>query len=121
AEFTDGAQYSSIVPAEINSTRQYVQLTMKNFVGVSAKDGKVLWKSDFPNGATAVIPTPIVKGNNVYVTAGYGAGCKMVAIGPDNKVTTVYENKVIKNHHGGVVLIGDYLYGHADPTWVCQT
>src|SRR6185436_1563392 len=59
AEFTDGAQYSSIVPAEINSTRQYVQLTMKNFVGVSAKDGKVLWKSYFPNGDTAVIPTPI--------------------------------------------------------------
>jgi outer membrane protein assembly factor BamB len=119
-EFTDGAQYASIVPAEINGTRQYVQLTMNNFVGVSAKDGKLLWKSDFPNGRTAVIPTPIVKGNSVYVTAGYGAGCKMVAIGPDNKVTTVYENKVIKNHHGGVILVGDHLYGHADPGWVCQ-
>lgn len=120
AEFTDGAQYSSVVPAEINGTRQYVQLTMNNFVGISATDGKLLWKADFPLGKTAVIPTPIVKGNNVYVTAGYGAGCKMVSIGPDNKVTTVYENKVIKNHHGGVILVGDHLYGHADPGWVCQ-
>jgi outer membrane protein assembly factor BamB len=108
------------VSAEINGTRQYVQLTMNNFVGVSAKDGKLLWKSEFPNGRTAVIPTPIVRDNNVYVTAGYGAGCKMVSIGPDNKVTTVYENKVIKNHHGGVILVGDHLYGHADPGWVCQ-
>ncbi len=120
AEFTDPAQYSSLVLAEINGTRQYVQLTMNNFVGVAAKDGKLLWKSDFPNGRTAVIPTPIVKGNNVYVTAGYGAGCKMVEIGPGNAVKTVYENKVIKNHHGGVILVGDYLYGHADPGWVCQ-
>lgn len=119
-EFADGAQYSSIVPAEINGTRQYVQLTMNNFVGVATKDGKVLWKAEFPLGRTAVIPTPIVKGNNVYVTAGYGAGCKMVSIAPDNKVTTVYENKVIKNHHGGVILVGDHLYGHADPGWVCQ-
>jgi outer membrane protein assembly factor BamB len=121
AEFTDGAHYSSIMPAEINGTRQYVQLVEKNFVGISAQDGKLLWKSDFPKGRTAVIPTPIIRGNAVYVTAGYGAGCKMVTIGPDNKVTTVYENTVMKNHHGGVILVGDHLYGHSDGyAWVCQ-
>lgn len=120
-EFTDGAHYSSIMPAEINGTRQYVQLVEKNFVGISAKDGKLLWKSDFPKGRTAVIPTPIIKGNSVYVTAGYGAGCKMVTIGANNEVTTVYENTVMKNHHGGVILIGDHLYGHSDGyAWVCQ-
>ena len=119
-EFTDAAHYSSIVPARINNTAQYVQRTEKSVVGLAAKDGKLLWKTDFPLGNTAVIPTPIVKGNEVYVTAGYGAGCKMVRIGPGNEVTVVYENKVMKNHHGGVVLLGDYLYGHADPGWACQ-
>lgn len=121
AEFTDGAHYSSIMPAEINGTRQFVQLVEKNFVGVSAADGKLLWKSAFPFGRTAVIPTPIIKGNHIYVTAGYGAGCKMVAIGPGHEVTTVYENKVMKNHHGGVILVGDHLYGHSDGhAWLCQ-
>ena len=67
-----------------------------------------------------MIPTPIVRGNEVYVTAGYGAGSKMIRIEPGNKVTVVYENKVMKNHHGGVVLIGDHVYGHADNGWVCQ-
>ena len=119
-EFTDPAHYSSIVPARINNTPQYVQRTEKSIVGLAVKDGKVLWKTDFPNGRTAVIPTPIVKDNEVYVSAGYGAGCKMVRIGPGNEVTTVYENKVMKNHHGGVILVGDFLYGHADPGWVCQ-
>ena len=120
-EFTDGAHYSSVVSAEINGTKQYVQLTEKNFVGVAAKDGKLLWKSDFPKGRVAVIPTPIVKGNQVYVTAGYGAGCKMITIGADNKVTTVYENAVMKNHHGGVILVGDHIYGHSDGyAWTCQ-
>lgn len=120
-EFTDGAHYSSIVPAEINGTRQYVQLVEKNFVGISARDGKLLWKSDFPKGRTAVIPTPIVRGNQVYVNAGYGAGCKMVTIGSNYEVTTVYENTVMKNQHGGVILVGDHLYGHSDGyAWVCQ-
>lgn len=121
AEFTDGAHYSSMMPAEINGTRQYVQLVEKNFVGISAQDGKLLWKSAFPFGRTAVIPTPIIKGNNVYVTAGYGAGCKLVTIEPGNEVTTVYENKVMKNHHGGVILVGDHVYGHSDGhAWLCQ-
>lgn len=118
--FTDAAHYSSIVPARINNTPQYVQRTEKSIVGLAVKDGAVLWKTDFPFGRTAVIPTPIVKDNEVYVSAGYGAGCKMVRIGPANEVTVVYENKVMKNHHGGVILLGDHVYGHADPGWVCQ-
>jgi outer membrane protein assembly factor BamB len=118
-EFTDPAHYSSIVPAQINGAPQYVQRTEKTVVGISPRDGKLLWKTSFP-GRTAVIPTPIVRGNEVYVTAGYGAGCKLVRIEADNQVTEVYQNKVMKNHHGGVILVGDHIYGYADPGWACQ-
>lgn len=119
AEFTDGAHYSSIVPADINGTRQLIQRSEKSVVGISAKDGKVLWKTSFP-GRTAVVPTPIFRDGHVYVAAGYGAGCKLIKVGPGNEVTTVYENALMKNHHGGVVLVGDHVYGHADPGWLCQ-
>jgi outer membrane protein assembly factor BamB len=119
ADFTDGAQYASIVPADLNGTRQYIQLMQQSIVGINSKDGKLLWKTPFP-GRVAVVPTPIYHDNQVYVTAGYGVGCKSIKIGPDNKVSTVYENKVIKNHHGGVIRVGEYVYGHADPGWACQ-
>jgi hypothetical protein len=79
-----------------------------------------LWKQDFP-GKVAVIPTPIVKDNFVYVTAGYGVGCILLKIEPANTVTVVYENKVMKNHHGGVILYQDHIYGHSDGNgWICQ-
>jgi outer membrane protein assembly factor BamB len=119
ADFTDVAHYSSIISESVNGASQYVQLTSQSIVGIAPKDGKVLWKTSFP-GRVAVIPTPIHRDGQVYVTAGYGVGCKSVKIGPNNQVSTLYENKVMKNHHGGVVLVGDYLYGHADPGWVCQ-
>ncbi len=119
-DMTEPAHYSSVVVAKINDTQQYIQRTEKSVFGLDVATGKLLWQTTFPNGRTAVIPTPIVRGNEIYVTAGYGAGCKMVRIEPGNKVTEVYENKVMKNHHGGVVLIGDYIYGHADTAWVCQ-
>ena len=33
----------------------------------------------------------------------------------------MYDNKVMANHHGGVVLIGKYLYGFSDGKgWTCQ-
>ncbi|HTG46003.1 MAG TPA: PQQ-binding-like beta-propeller repeat protein, partial [Verrucomicrobiae bacterium] len=119
-EFTDGAQYASMASSEINGTRQVIQLTMNSLVGIDSKNGKLLWKSEFP-GRTAVIPSPVVQGNEVYITAGYGAGCKLVRIGAKNKVEEVYENKVMKNHHGGVVLVGGHIYGYSDgPGWVCQ-
>ncbi len=119
-EFTDGAQYASILPIEFEGQRQLVQLTQKTLVGISPADGKLLWKSEWP-GQTAVIPTPIYKDGHIYITSGYGVGCKLVKLAPDADPTDVYVNKVMKNHHGGVVLIGDHLYGYSDGVgWICQ-
>jgi outer membrane protein assembly factor BamB len=119
SEITEGAQYSSVVPAMIDGKPQYVQLVMQTVFGVNPADGKLLWRSPFP-GRTAVIPTPIVKGNAVFVTAGYGVGCKKVEI-VGNSVRDVFSNKEMENHHGGVVLVGDHLYGHSGRAgWTCM-
>lgn len=118
--FTDGAQYPSPIAVDHNGARQYIQLTMKNLVGVDAASGKVLWKSPW-TGEVAVIPTPIFSKGHVYIASGYGVGCKLVKLNPGHKPEDVYVNKVMKNHHGGVVLVGDHLYGHSDGGgWVCQ-
>jgi len=115
-----GAQYASIVPVNMHNKRQYIQLFQKEFVGVDASNGMKLWETGF-GGSTAVIPTPIVHGDQVYVSAGYGAGSKSVKISSDNMVEDLYENKVMKNHHGGVLFLDGYVYGHSDgPGWVCQ-
>ncbi len=119
ADIKEKAHYSSIIAVDHFSKRQYIQLTESKVFGLDA-DGKLLWKHDFP-GRTAVIPTPIYKDGQVYVTAGYGAGCLLLNITGDNKVEKIYDNKVMKNHHGGVLLLGDYLYGHSDDNGViCQ-
>ena len=118
-EFTDGAQYSSPILIEQGGERQYVQLVMKNLVGINAKTGKLSWKSEWP-GRVAVIPTPIYSDNHVFISSGYGVGCKLVRLGA-NEPKDVYENKVMKNHHGGVIKLGNHLYGYSDgPGWICQ-
>ncbi|QDT69566.1 outer membrane biogenesis protein BamB [Planctomycetes bacterium MalM25] len=119
-EITPVAHYSSIVRAEIHGKPQYVQLLVDQLVGVDPASGDLLWTVPWP-GRTAVIPTPIVRGNQIYVTTGYGVGCMLVEVDADNHASIVYENKLMKNHHGGVVLLGDKLYGHSDKMgWLCQ-
>lgn len=120
AEWTDPAQYASLIAVNHNGARQLIQLTMQSIAGVNAADGKVLWKTEFP-GKTAVIPTPVFKDGQVFVAAGYGVGCKSVKVGAGNAVETLYETTDMVNHHGGVILVGDHLYGYNDKAgWTCM-
>ncbi|MBL8818158.1 MAG: PQQ-like beta-propeller repeat protein [Planctomyces sp.] len=119
SEVTVDAHYSSVIVVDHFGKKQYIQLTEKKVFGVDA-DGKLQWQADW-TGSVAVIPTPIYKDGQVYVTSGYGAGCMLLNISPNNEVQKLYENKIMKNHHGGVILLGDYLYGHSDADgWICQ-
>ncbi len=72
----------------------------------------------------AVVPTPIVHDHFVYVTSGYGVGCDLFKIDTSTsefKADKVYANKVMVNHHGGVILYQDNIYGYSDGGgWTCQ-
>ena len=79
------------------------------------QDGKLLWTYGIEK-TTAVIPTPIVRGDLVFFTAGYNRGGALLRQIPNGdgevKVEAVYPlNTELNNKHGGVILVGDYLYG----------
>jgi outer membrane protein assembly factor BamB len=119
-DWTDGAQYASVVAVEHNGERQYIQLTQKTLAGISAEDGAVLWRTAW-RGRTAVIPTPIFHDGQVYISAGYGAGCRKITLESGHKVVENYYNRNLKNHHGGVLLFDGHLYGYSDGRgWTCQ-
>lgn len=123
ADLTDNAAYASIVIGTLAGERQYVQLTDAHVFGVAPADGRVLWRAP-RGGRTAVIPTPVVHDDHVYVTSGYGIGCNLFHITKDGDAFAakeVYANREMVNHHGSVVLIGEHLYGHSDARgWICQ-
>jgi len=122
-DIKDTAAYSSIIVETIGGVRQYIQVTDRNVFGVEAKTGKVLWRGPAP-GKVAVIPTPIYADNQVFVACGYGVGCRSYRLSKDGdafKSEQAYDNKVMVNHHGGVVKFGEHLYGYSDGKgWTCQ-
>lgn len=122
-EYTDRAEYSSLITESIGGVRQYIQLTGESVAGVAAADGKLLWRAP-RRGSTAIITTPVYHNGHVYVTSGYGVGCNLFKItrtGAGFQTEQVYANKEMANHHGGVIRVGDHIYGHSDSKgWICQ-
>jgi outer membrane protein assembly factor BamB len=121
----DGAGYSSIVAAVVGDVPVYVQQTMSQAVVVRATDGKLLFNGGGANRAIAVIPTPVVADGYAFFTSGYGFGCECFKLTPDGsdgvKAEPVFTKvKALANHHGGVVAVGDHVYGHSDSGgWTC--
>jgi len=110
---SDGAAYSSVVVSHAAGVKQYVTLTGRGAVGVDAKSGTQLWGYERVANSVANVPTPIVDGDHVFVSTGYGTGgalLKVVRHGDHLDAEEVYFDKKFENHHGGMILSQDHVY-----------
>lgn len=123
----DGAAYASIVISHAAGVKQYVTLVGRGLVGVDAQSGKLLWNYSPVANGTANIPTPIINGDYVFGSSGYGTGSallKIVKKGDKLEAEEEYflEGNKLQNHHGGMIRLGDYIYmghGHNEGHPVC--
>jgi outer membrane protein assembly factor BamB len=116
----DEAAYSSVVIGEGDGVRQYVQFLAKGLVGVEAKSGKFLWRYKKTIDMGANIPTPVVHDGQVFSSTGRNAGAVIKLSGADtNPPPEVWLSKTIRNGLGGVVLVGNQLYGTNERELLC--
>jgi len=103
-------------------------LTAKYISMLDAKTGELLWKDDFleaTGGAARMgginCNAFLIKGNQFFVTQGYGQGCAMYEISADGKSAELkWANKAIDTHHHGVVEVDGRIYGsNFRGRWCC--
>ena len=121
-ELSDSAAYSSVIAADVHGVRTYLTFTETAGVGVRASDGKVMFR--YPNAANSIanVATPIFSNNKAFFTSAYGTGGGLLDLTVQNgevRANEVYFTRSMNNHHGGVVLVDDYLYGFNDSILVC--
>lgn len=76
--------HSSLVPIEIDGQRQYVYCASLGVVGVSARDGALLWETGDWKISIATVPSPVaVDGGRVFLSGGYDAGSLMLQVTHD--------------------------------------
>ena len=111
----DGAGYASAVVSEAGGIRQYVQLLGRGLVGVAAENGHFLWGYNRIANHVANVPTPLVAGDYVFASSGYGAGAVLLELKRSGKgiaLREVYflESNTMQNHHGGLVLHDGHVF-----------
>lgn len=114
-ELTDTAEHTSLLPVTIEGVRQYVVFTMQSVAGIGT-DGKLLWKLD-RKGDIAICSTPLYKDGIVFVGSSYNTGrataLRVTKSGDGFKAEHLYDCD-LANHHGGMIVLGDHVYGTGD-------
>ncbi len=124
--YTQGAQYASPILVQIAGSPQIVQFARGAVIGLDAKTGKFLWKYSNPSNGTANCTTPLVFKDHVFGASAYGTGGGLAKITRDTssptgfKAQQVYFEKKMANHHGGIVRVGDYMYGFGSGGLICM-
>ena len=125
-----GAAYSSAVVSEGASRRHYVQLIGRGLIGIDAESGEFLWGYNPVANDIANIATPLVFGDRVFASTGYGAGAALIRLSPSEaeeagegeeaeegsragvRAEEVYflSGDTFQNHHGGMILEDGHVY-----------
>jgi outer membrane protein assembly factor BamB len=77
--------HSSVMPIEFGGQRMYVYCANNGVVGVSAKNGSILWETAAWKISIATVPSPLIlDGGRIFFTGGYNAGSLMVQLQEEN-------------------------------------
>jgi outer membrane protein assembly factor BamB len=121
-DLSDQAAYASAIAADVQGVRTIMTYTADAAVGVRATDGRLMWKYTKAANSTANIATPVFQDNKVFFTSDYDTGGVLLRLtnqGGEVKAQEIYFTRNMMNHHGGVVLVGGYLYGFNNSVLTC--
>ncbi len=110
----DKMTHATPIAATILGQRQIIFFTQSGLVAVDPKDGTVLWRYKFPY-STSTAASPVVSGDIVYCSAGYGVGAGAVRIaksGSQFAATEIWRtpNK-LPSHWSTPIVHNGHLYG----------
>jgi outer membrane protein assembly factor BamB len=124
-QIKDAVGNCSAIVADIEGIKQIITMSANRVLSFDIENGRLLWQYPFANKRENNCADVIVSDNLVYASSGYGGGS--ILLRPqkqaDGKFTVepVWQNELLDNHHGGVLLLDGYLYGtgHEARGWFC--
>jgi len=121
------AAYVSPKLFEHNGKKQFVGHFANAMAGVDPADGKIMWFFEYKSvpqifegsrrgGESAIggihAVTPLYKDNMLFMSTAYNLGSLMLRLNDNlDKVECAWVCKALDIHHGGAVLLGDFIFG----------
>ncbi len=117
------AGYSTPILVKTGGVEQIIVLLGKFVVGLSPKDGREFWRQPWETTLDANVATPIVAGDRLFISTGYGTGCglfELAAAGGTPVAKPLWATKDMKNYFSTSVLSGGHLYGFDNTVLACM-
>jgi len=124
--------YASPTIYEYKNFKFILAVTATHLIALNPKDGEVAWnyqyyKNELWKDQPGLIwtNTPVFKNDEIFLSMGYDYPAVMLKMDASGtSVTEKWTNKVLDNHHHGVLVSGDYIYGsnwisNGKGKWVC--
>ena len=120
---SDPAGYSSPLITTLAGIPQILIFNFASVVAHNPNRGQVLWRHPWPNTTECIAQPVPLPGDRLFVSSGYGIGCKLFQIVRDEdnqlKAALMWETPRLKAKFTNVVHRDGYIYGLDDGVLVC--
>lgn len=107
---SDEAGYATPVVTEIAGKRTIVVFKAKALAGLDAKTGHELWRTDWKTDYDINAATPLVLGNLIVASSGYGTGIGLFEVGSGG-ITQKWRNRYLRAHINTPVVRRNAIFG----------
>jgi outer membrane protein assembly factor BamB len=119
----DRVGYSSPLVATLAGMRQILIFNQNDVAAHDPVTGQIFWQQAWPGGSECVAQPIPLPNDRVFVSSGYGVGCKLFQIQRDAnnglQVSLIWETNKLKAKFANVVHREGYIYGLDDGILVC--
>ncbi len=104
------AGYSTPRPVEFNGQDIAIIGSGASYLAFNLDSGKELWRVRWLTQGGINVADPLVLGDKVMISAGYGKGSELLKMGAAEPAV-VWKNREFGTHISPAVLVGHYVYG----------
>lgn len=112
------SSYASPRLAELNGVPQILMVNAQSVASHAPNDGHVLWEFTWPGGEPKVPDAVAIDDEQVFISAGYGLGCKLLRISQttngDHAADVLWTSNKLKPKFMNVVVRDGHAYGLDD-------
>jgi len=102
--------YATAVPFMTGNQKCIAMFGFEDIIGLVAATGKELWRFPWKTKHDVNAADPIILGDKIFISSGYGIGCALIKI-ENEKVVELWRNKNMRSKMNGPIFWKDYIYG----------
>jgi outer membrane protein assembly factor BamB len=115
----DRIGWATPISIEVEGVPQVVYFTGQGAVGVSPRDGTLLWRFDWKTDFDINAATPIYADGCLFLSSNYGSGGVLLRLKARDNPEVVWKSLAMQNHFSTSVLFQGHLYGFSSARLRC--